>query len=419
MSSEFIDITSVDPSRGSDEWHTVEAIYSGRFCLGKASRYDKFFILKSAADPSDLISVALLRKEFELTYHLDHPSIRRAYGIEKIDGVGDVLVLEYIDGRPLDAPDVAGLPKVARRQIVVDLLSAIDYLHSRQIIHRDLKPENILITFNGSNVKLIDLGFSDADNLCALKSPAGTLGYIAPEQQQGEPLDTRADIYSLGVVLERYFADVVPRSVRRRCSDEEPAHRFGSAREVTDAITHRAKRKRLLGRLVIACFVIGVLAGIYLMWRKYQPAVPIDPIPKIDTVIVEVPVVRVDTIVIEKPAPPTQAKPKSHPTSQKVEGGYTAVIQYPNAVDGYSVSDLGAIADKTLKQINQIIKEEGKMFDSPAAFNARILPIVEENFKGIPHTLQKQFVLDNLDSRRSRYVIKKNKVVRDSISEIK
>ena len=56
------------------------------------------------------------------------------------------------------------------------------YIHAKQIVHRDLKPSNIMITHNGNHVKLIDFGLSDNDDFALLKQPAGTPGYISPEQ---------------------------------------------------------------------------------------------------------------------------------------------------------------------------------------------------------------------------------------------
>lgn len=79
----------------------------------------------------------------------------------------------------------------------------MEYVHSQQVVHRDLKLSNIMVTRSGCVVKVIDFGLSDADYYAILKSPAGTEGYISPEQQRGGPTDVRNDIYSLGIILDK------------------------------------------------------------------------------------------------------------------------------------------------------------------------------------------------------------------------
>ena len=61
-------------------------------------------------------------------------------------------------------------------------MDALEYIHGKQTAHRDLKPSNIMITRNGQHVKLIDFGLSDTDDYAVYKQPAGTEGYISPEQ---------------------------------------------------------------------------------------------------------------------------------------------------------------------------------------------------------------------------------------------
>ena len=101
------------------------------------------------------------------------------------DEFGPCIVMEYIDGVTLDK-FLEGKPsKQLRRKVVDQLIDALAYIHGKQIVHRDLKPSNILVTRNGSNVKIIDFGLSDADDYAILKQAAGTLKYMAPEQNKG------------------------------------------------------------------------------------------------------------------------------------------------------------------------------------------------------------------------------------------
>ena len=85
-------------------------------------------------------------------------------------------------------------------------------------MHRDLKPENILITGNGENVKLIDFGLADSDSYAVLKQPAGTIGYMAPEQAQVAKADVRNDIYSLGVIMKQMDLGYRYRRIANRCA---------------------------------------------------------------------------------------------------------------------------------------------------------------------------------------------------------
>ncbi len=176
------------------------------FVLYRAERLGKWFLLKGLkpACQNDAHIVSMLRKEFEIAYQLSHPHIAQTIGMEEVDGVGLCIVQEYVKGKNLrqvmasERWDEKSLARMMRQ-----VGEALDYLHDNQIVHRDLKPENIMVTTNGRNVKLIDFGLADADDYTILKSPAGTVNYIAPEQANGiEGLDGRADVYSFGKLLD-------------------------------------------------------------------------------------------------------------------------------------------------------------------------------------------------------------------------
>ncbi len=131
---------------------------------------------------------------------LNHPNIMAIYDMEE-DDEQPFLVVEYVEGRPLT--DYIPSPP----DIVVDLgkqmAMALHYAHERQIIHRDIKPANIKVTPEGQ-VKIMDLGLAivpDAKRVTADGMIIGTPAYLSPEQAQGQKLDNRTDIYSLGIVL--------------------------------------------------------------------------------------------------------------------------------------------------------------------------------------------------------------------------
>ena len=182
-----------------------------------------------------------LQKEFNIGYQLEHPHICRTLGWENVEGIGQCIILEYIDGLTLkEWMEEGKLTKELSQKIIIELCEALQYLHKKQIVHRDLKPSNILITHNGNNVKLIDFGLSDCDDYDILKLPAGTRYYLAPEVLvPGSPLDSRSDIYSLGIILGEMASilnDKNLASISRKCTQRSPEKRYTSTSEIIENI---------------------------------------------------------------------------------------------------------------------------------------------------------------------------------------
>ena len=233
----------------------ISSSESGWAELRKCRLNGKFVVLKSlkAEFRGNPMYENLLRKEFSLSYDLDHQSICRAYDFRRMPSLGNCIVMQWVDGDSLrDA-----LPLHDRElseKIAMELCDALEYMHSRQIVHRDLKPENVIITHNGHNVKLIDFGLSDSDDYAVLKAPAGTRLYASPEVLAGKSADCRSDIWSLGMILSEL--DGMPRRVVRRCLRKNPEKRYQSVAEVRKALTAARHSFRRVFRLSMAAAVL-------------------------------------------------------------------------------------------------------------------------------------------------------------------
>lgn len=156
------------------------------------------------------------RLERQILADLDHPNIARLVdGGQTADGT-PYLVMEYVDGVPVDEwCTEQQLSTRARVALVCTLCDAVQQAHQALIVHRDLKPANILVTADGTP-KLLDFGIArllQAEQVSGVDRTmyqAMTPTYASPEQLRGDPVGTSSDTYSLGVVLYRLLAGVPP-----------------------------------------------------------------------------------------------------------------------------------------------------------------------------------------------------------------
>jgi serine/threonine protein kinase len=151
------------------------------------------------------------KQEAETVFSLDHPNIVRVMDIGYDEGAY-YMVMEYIEGSTLK--NIISQRSVDEKEAVgyaIQICSALAAAHKKGIIHRDIKPQNILIDKDG-NVKLTDFGIAKSISTKEERANQviGSVHYISPEQARGERVDTRTDIYSLGIVLYEMLTGVLP-----------------------------------------------------------------------------------------------------------------------------------------------------------------------------------------------------------------
>jgi serine/threonine protein kinase/tetratricopeptide (TPR) repeat protein len=178
------------------------------------SRLHRPVALKFVSDDlaSDAGALSRFQREARTASALNHPHICTIYDIGEQDG-RSFIAMEYLEGATLKdrlAAGPLGLDTVL--QLGIQIADALDAAHNANIIHRDIKPANIFISARG-HAKLLDFGLAkmgapssrEADfTTAAATIPGlvmGTAAYMAPEQARGEPVDHRADLYSVGLVL--------------------------------------------------------------------------------------------------------------------------------------------------------------------------------------------------------------------------
>ena len=278
--------------------------------LCKAKRYGRWWVLKGLKEQyrQDENYKNLLHKEFDILISLQHPNIVSAYSMEEIPEMGTCIVMEWIDGITLE--HWSGR-KTEGEDIFLQLLDAVHYIHAKQIVHRDLKPSNIIITHNGNYVKLIDFGLSDTDDFAILKQPAGTPGYISPEQAASRQADIRNDIFSIGCILEKILPGKPYTAIIKRCK-APIAQRYANVDELkADFMARRNRHQSVIMRIAIAALVCIILLGFisYPLLHQQEKSISITPAhheAKKDTVI------RQQT---KKPAPLSNGRKSLQPTA--------------------------------------------------------------------------------------------------------
>ena len=222
--------------------------------LWRVSRDGKYFLIKTTKDNSEH-QIQMLRREYELSIGCDNPHIVHTFTYEYGVHEGDGIVMEYIEGRTLREYLLEKPSLASRQRIFGELLSAVSYLHKRGIIHNDLKPENILITQADDTLKIIDFGLADKDAYYVWKTLGCTPEYASPElKSQSKDIDSRSDIYSIGMIMREIF-DGRYSYIIKRCCKENPQQRFSDVAELQKNWNGRNRIWKSLATLFILIMI--------------------------------------------------------------------------------------------------------------------------------------------------------------------
>ncbi|MEJ2515659.1 MAG: tetratricopeptide repeat protein [Gammaproteobacteria bacterium] len=171
--------------------------------------------------------------ERQILAGLNHPCIAQLYDGGQTEEGWPYLVMEYVDGLPVD--DYCrqqDLSTDERVRLLARITDAVAFAHARLVVHRDIKPSNVLVTRDG-NPKLLDFGIAKLLDPATTQETRGerllTPQYASPEQLLGSPITTGSDIYQLGALYLSVLADEPPFS---ETSLEEAVNRAASGREV-------------------------------------------------------------------------------------------------------------------------------------------------------------------------------------------
>ncbi len=176
-------------------------------------------ILKPGMDSRQVI--ARFEAERQALALMDHPNIARVLDAGETASGRPHFVMELARGVPItDYCDQNGLGTRQRLELFVTVCAAVQYAHQKGIIHRDIKPSNVLVTLHEGVVKIIDFGIAKAIGQSLTEKTLhtgvhqmiGTPLYMSPEQAQmgGLDVDTRSDVYSLGVLLYELLTGTTP-----------------------------------------------------------------------------------------------------------------------------------------------------------------------------------------------------------------
>jgi serine/threonine-protein kinase len=216
-------VTASEPS-ATAKYRTIARLGSGGMAdvflaqVSGLSGFSKLAVVKRPREAQSLESemLRMFLDEARLSAKLNHPNVINTFEVGT-DSSGLFIAMEFLDGQPLSRihRHTQGkgtvFPLRLRVQVLRDVLTALDYAHNLcdynreplHIVHRDVSPQNVFVLYTGQ-AKLVDFGIAKAASTMSETRTGvlkGKLAYMPPEQARSEELDSRADLYSVGVML--------------------------------------------------------------------------------------------------------------------------------------------------------------------------------------------------------------------------
>lgn len=233
-------LTSITPELDTSPAYTspVQYVATSAAILYRVRKAGKYLIIKTPKE-NDARSLAMLKREYELSIGKQHPHIVNVFTYEPSTVVGPGIIMEYIEGRNLRDFLAENPSSALRCRVFQQLLSAVSYIHRCGLVHNDIKPENIMITRADNDVKLIDFGVADSDTHYLSRTLGCTPLYASPEllARDGN-IDARSDIYSLGVIMRDIFQKRYSR-ISSRCLYADREKRYANAEALQTAFSRR------------------------------------------------------------------------------------------------------------------------------------------------------------------------------------
>ena len=256
FSTDFSDIRPLHTSRYGNS-RVFTARFGGKKVIVKALK---------AEYADDAACRASLKQEFDTTSMLDNKYIRKALDFVKVEGLGDCIVFEYVEGKSLaEHVRVGTLSEKQVKSILTEVCDGLNFLHRNGLVHCNLNPENVMVSANDGHVKLIDIGVpetkQDADRELLIKE----MEFVAPEIIKGEDFDSRADIYSIGKIMEFIGERNISKqfhAAATHCTQFSKEQRFDTISDVRSAISKGHSFVKIIILVVVAA-IVAALAIIY------------------------------------------------------------------------------------------------------------------------------------------------------------